>query len=197
MSRNRKRNNVRRKRRFTRRKRQAPLHIPSVQIQPWRRLTLVLDSTGISTYEVFAIKDIIGTLSSQTTLTIDDTHPYLIKFSRVRVWNQGQSSTLGPLGLMPFSLINTTIAQEPLITFEDHPVGINPARAQYTWPRLHQQVICHSTLDAEKFIFGVHSKTGDTLILHLVISFKPMKSADFVMHSGSALTRSLRDMEMH
>lgn len=197
MSRNRKRNNVRRRRRFTRRKRQAPLHIPSVPIQPWRRITLVIESNPKSdAYEVFAVTSLCDTLASQTTLTIDDSHPYLIKFSRVRIWNQGQKNNLGPLGLMPFSLLNTGTSKEPLSTYEDHPVGINPARAQYTWPRLHQQIILHSVDDKNRLIYGVHGHKGDKLIHHVVLAYKPASAVDFVMYSGSAPTTPLRRMEL-
>lgn len=196
MSRNRKRIAARRKRRFSRRKRQAPLHIPSVQIQPWRRITLVLETTGAGTYQMFNVDGLRKSLAGQTTLTIDTSHPFLIKISRIRVWNQGQKSILGPLGLMPLSLINTNSSREPLMTFEDHPVGLNPARAQYTWPRLHQQVIFHTEADKQRLVFGIHANKDDHIIVHLVVAYKPEVVADFVMYSGSAPSTSLRDMEM-
>lgn len=197
MSRNQKRNNVRRKRRSSRRRRQVPLHIPSVQIQPWRRITLVLQSTGLGTYEAFSIKNIRRTLASQTTLTIDKDHPYLLKFLRIRVWNRGHNSTLGPVGLMPFTLLDASESREPLFTFEDHPVGMNPARTQFTWPRLHQQVIFHTGEDKKKRIFGVLSNIGDELVLHLAIVYKPVSAVDFITHSGLAQTGALRDTEVY
>lgn len=163
-----------------------PSNPPSINVNPWRRITVSSTATADGQLQAVNAKSLIKLATAQVSTPVPDNMFSLIQIHRVRVWNMGN----GPLVLKPYSLVRPVQpawVDEPLTTLEDYPGKMSYAKCQYSWPKMHQKAIFNddsnvhnSDLSSSAVIFEYKANPKDRLVFHTFVSWKMSTSATFL-----------------
>lgn len=140
---------------------------PSIESQPWYRVTLLLQMSGMRTYTVDGIADALREQIDPWNVTLNDSSDILLRISRISCWNMNKRYLL--LNMHNFVSHRTPRGNEDYETIVGCGVGENHPSIGFQYPTFISNFVIRSgnTHDGNSIVCAIISEPDARVIIHI------------------------------